>query len=111
MSLNHAIEYGKFGWAVFPLLPRSKEPACKHGFHDAVKDEASIRALWETRTNLNLGIATGDISGFWVLDIDPDKGGDKSLEELENKYGSLPKTLTSKTGGGGIHYLFKMPKG
>jgi hypothetical protein len=111
MSLQDAIEYGKYGWAVFPLLPRSKAPACPGGFHDAVKDEAAIRALWGNRTNLNLGIATGDISGFWVLDIDADKGGQQSLEELENKYGSLPHTLTSRTGGGGTHFLFKMPKG
>lgn len=107
MSLKEAIEYGKFGWSVFPLLPRSKAPACPNGFHDAIKDEESIRQLWGTRTNLNLGIATGDISGFWVLDIDPDKHGKETLDELENKYGSLPETLTSKTGGGGRHYLFK----
>lgn len=110
MSMKDAIEYGKFGWAVFPLLPRSKAPACPNGFHDGVKDEFVIRTLWGTRTNLNLGIATGEVSGFWVLDIDLDKGGQQSLEELENKYGSLPETLISKTGGGGKHYLFKMPK-
>lgn len=111
MSLKEAIEYGKYGWAVFPLLPRSKAPACSNGFHDAVKDESSIRELWGTRTNLNLGIATGDVSGFWVLDIDADKGGKESLDEIENKYGSLPETLISKTGGGGKHYLFKTNKG
>ena len=108
MSLKEAIEYGKYGWSCFPLLPRSKAPACPGGFHDACKDEAAIRALWGSRTNLNLGIATGEASGFWVLDIDADKGGNESLEALENKYGSLPKTLTSKTGGGGTHYLFRV---
>lgn len=111
MSLQDAIEYGKFGWAVFPLLPRSKAPACPSGFHDAVKDEAAIRALWANRTNLNLGIATGDISGFWVLDIDSDKGGEEALSALEEKYGSLPETATSNTGGGGKHYLFRVPNG
>lgn len=111
MSLKEAIEYGKYGWAVFPLLPRSKAPACKNGFHDAVKLESDVKALWGVRTNLNIGIATGEPSGFWVLDIDPDKGGDTSLTTLENKYGSLPDTLVSKTGGGGKHYLFKVPKG
>lgn len=111
MSLQDAINYGKFGFAVFPLLPRSKAPACSGGFHDAVKDEVSIRSLWGTKTNCNLGIATGDISGFWVLDIDSEKGGEESLVELENKYGSLPETLVSKTGGGGKHYLFRIPPG
>lgn len=111
MSFQDAIAYGKFGWACFPLLPRSKAPACSGGFHDAAKDEAAIRALWGARTNCNLGIATGDISGFWVLDIDAGKGGEESLNNLESKYGSLPETLISKTGGGGKHYLFKIPKG
>ncbi|MCK5603804.1 bifunctional DNA primase/polymerase [Candidatus Pacearchaeota archaeon] len=111
MSLQDAIEYGEFGWAVFPLLPRSKAPATPNGFHDASKDENAIRAMWGARTNLNLGIATGEVSGFWVLDIDSDKGGNEALEELENKYGSLPETLISNTGGGGKHYLFKIPKG
>lgn len=109
MSLKEALEYGKYGWSVFPLLPRSKAPATSGGFHDAVKDADSIRALWGARTNCNLGIATGDISGFFVLDIDADKGGEESLAELENKYGSLPETLVSNTGGGGKHYLFKIP--
>lgn len=111
MSLQTAIEYGQYGWAVFPLLPRSKAPITPRGFHDAVKDQTAIRSLWGSRTNLNIGIATGEVSGFWVLDIDPEKGGEDSLTELENKYGSLPDTLISKTGGGGRHYFFKIPSG
>lgn len=110
MSLKDALEYGKHGWAVFPLLPRSKAPACKNGFHEAVKNETDIRTLWGTRTNLNIGISTGDVSNFWVLDVDFEKGGESSLSDLENKYGSLPETLISKTGGGGKHYLFKIPQ-
>src|ERR1019366_3202528 len=46
-----------------------------------------------------------------VLDIDAKNGGLETLEEWENKYGSLPETLTSNTGGGGKHYLFKIPRG
>lgn len=109
-SLESAIDYAKFGWAVFPLLPRSKAPACAGGFHSASKNTAEVQKLWNNQSNYNLGISTGDVSGFWVLDIDPDKGGKDSLDELENKYGSLPETLTSKTGGGGRHYIFKTPK-
>jgi hypothetical protein len=111
MSLKEALEYGKFGWSVFPLLPRSKAPACKNGFHDAVKDEVGIRALWGTRTNLNIGIATGEPSGFWVLDVDAGRGGESAIKSLEEIHGSLPDTLVSKTGGGGKHYLFRVPKG
>ncbi|NOG73742.1 bifunctional DNA primase/polymerase [Roseicella sp. DB1501] len=102
-----AIEYGQRGWAVFPVEPRSKVPACEHGLHDARKDAASILALWRTRTNLNLGIATGAASGFWVLDVDGDDGM-ASLAGLERQHGKLPATLTSITGKG-KHLLFRMP--
>lgn len=111
MSLKDAISYGKFGWAVFPIFPRSKTPSTKRGFHDAEKDEAAIKALWGARTNFNIGIATGEVSSFWVLDVDPDKGGNESLEALENKHGSLPETLVSITGSGGRHYFFRIPAG
>lgn len=110
MSLQTAIEYGKYGWMVFPILPKSKAPACKGGFHDARKDPKGIAELWGNQTNFNIGIATGEISGIWALDVDPDKGGEESLTVLENKYGSLPETLISRTGGGGKHYIFKTPK-
>jgi len=110
MSLKDALDYAAYGWAVFPLLPNSKIPATQNGFHDASKEPEAIKTLWNNRTNYNLGIATGEVSGFWVLDIDAEKGGFKWLEEYENKYGSLPETLTTNTGGGGKHYLFKIPR-
>lgn len=109
MSLQDAINYGTFGWAVFPLVPRSKVPITQRGFLDASKEEDQIRSMWNSRTNCNIGISTGSASGFWVLDIDKDKGGEESLQQLENKYGSLPSTLTSYTGGGGRHFLFVIP--
>jgi hypothetical protein len=111
MSLKEALEYAAYGWAVFPLLPKSKEPATKHGFHDASKDPKTIKGMWGVRTNLNVGLATGSTSGFWVLDVDKDKGGEETLSELENANSSLPETLVSRTGGGGKHYLFKLPDG
>ena len=40
----------------------------------------------------NIGIATGRNAGFWVLDIDSDKGGDDSIVALERSYGPLPQT-------------------
>lgn len=108
MSLKEALKYAERGWKVFPLLPRSKAPATTHGFHDAAVDTNAIKSMWGIKTNLNIGIATGD--NFWVLDIDAKSGGLDVLESWENKYGSLPETLTSKTGGGGIHLLFKIPR-
>src|ERR1035437_5467647 len=82
MSLDAALQYAERGWSVFPLLPRSKVPATQHGFKDSSKDPEAILSMWGARTNLNIGIATGET--FWVLDIDADKGGNESLETWEN---------------------------
>jgi hypothetical protein len=59
--------------------------------------------------NANIGIATGTISGFFVLDIDGEEGED-SLAELEGQYGALPDTVEQLTGHG-RHILFKQPQG
>jgi hypothetical protein len=58
-----------------------------------------------------IGIATGHISGFFVLDVDCGDGkvGLQSLARLQDKYGALPATLTVRSPSGGYHYYFKMP--
>jgi len=107
--MQNALKYAARGWSVFPCHPMDKTPACPHGFHDGTNNPWDVRKLWGSRTNLNIGIATGKKSGFWVLDIDGQSGRD-SLEALENEYGKLPETLISQTGKG-QHYLFKIPSG
>ena len=60
-------------------------------------------------TPRNIGLRTGERSGFWALDIDPKSGGDQSLLALESQYGRLPETRVHRTGSGGLHYLFAIP--
>ena len=50
----------------------------------------------------NIGIATGAVSGFFVLDVDNKDGkdGEASLRELEAKHGLLPTTIEVITGEG-----------
>jgi hypothetical protein len=57
----------------------------------------------------NIGILTGPVSGFWVLDVDPKNGGHLSLVKLENEHAALPPTYKVVTGSGGWHYYFQMP--
>jgi hypothetical protein len=54
-------------------------------------------------------VLTGKKSGIVVLDVDPRHGGKRTLGELQKRYGRLPETLVSKTGGGGQHYFFRHP--
>jgi predicted P-loop ATPase len=57
----------------------------------------------------NVGIVTG--GEYFVVDIDAKNDGYASLAALEAAHGKLPDTLTSKTGGGGLHLFFKKPAG
>jgi ferredoxin len=102
-----ALEYNGRGWAVFPCQPRGKQPACARGFHDAVaNDPTRINTWWGAFPNLNIGIATGAVSGFFVLDIDDD-GGEASLRKLEEQHGKLPATIEAITGKG-RHCYFRI---
>jgi putative DNA primase/helicase len=86
-----------------------KHPRTKNGVYDASTNEAKIRRWWNTWEEANIGLAADKDAGFFVLDVDPHKGGEKALASLEARHGKLPKTRTADTGGGGIHYLFKYP--
>lgn len=57
------------GWPVFPCQPGTKEPATRHGFHDASTDPEQIRSWWKRNPHANLAIATGE-PGPDVLDVD-----------------------------------------
>lgn len=65
-------------------------------------------AIWvEECSEYNIGIRTGAPSGFFALDVEANGYGE--LEELEATHGALPLTRVHVTGGGGLHYLWKMP--
>ena len=76
------------------------------GFKAATVNTEQIRKWWSVRRLGNIGIPTGAVSGFVVLDIDP--GGDASLASLAGQHGSLPETRTVKTGRG-RQLWFKYP--
>jgi len=108
----------KLHWPVFPVFEivdgpcacgafdcdrRGKHPRTPHGFKDASKEPAQIVEWWTKWPDANIGLATGEVSGVDVLDIDRRACGNDSLWELECKYGELPPTVMSMTGGGGAH--------
>ncbi len=91
--LDHALGFVARGWAVFPLKPGEKVPMTGHGHRDAVTDIVKVRATWTGTPNANIGIATGDISGISVIDID----GDNGIASAKQLTGQFPETLTIKT--------------
>jgi len=86
-----------------------KHPSTRNGVKDASIDPLEIRSWWQMWPNANIGIATGDVSGFFVLDVDPKHYGEESLTELEEKHGKLPDTVEAITGSRGRHILFVYP--
>lgn len=107
--MDAALGYVSLGWRVFPLKPRSKEPATAHGFKDATNDAEQVRRWWTSNPDYNIGIATG--SGLCVIDVDdkPDKHpvlGSDMLRDWETEHSNLEETVCCKTGTGGMHYYY-----
>ncbi|AGC43278.1 Bifunctional DNA Primase/polymerase [Myxococcus stipitatus DSM 14675] len=126
--MKAAILLARRGWAVVPLHSARADGSCScskgatcnsAGKHprllewgaEATNDETAITEWWREWPDANLGVATGETSGFFVLDVDPDKGGDVSLAALVAEHGPLPVTTQATTGSGGSHYLFALPEG
>ena len=123
-NLKAALDYASRAWKVLPVHS-SKDGECscgdpncnKLGKHPRVKnwpmvatdDPHQIEQWWDQWPDANIGILTGAASGIFVLDVDPDHGGDDTLAQLEKHYGPLPSTVIAKTGGGGRHILFRYP--
>lgn len=103
--IEWALWYASQDLPVFPCY--GKKPlgiAAPNGFHDATCDEARIRSWWAQWPWANIGIPVKD--GEVVCDIDPRNGGDTLLYTLQRDHGQLPDTLTSHTGGDGLHLSF-----
>jgi len=81
-----------------------KHPQVTHWPKWATKDEYKIRQYWQFYPSANVGIVAGN--GLHVLDVDTKSGGIETLEELDMLYGKI-KTLTVRTGSGGLHkYMY-----
>ncbi len=99
--------YASLGWQVFPCA--GKRPINADGFKGASADSESVAAMWQANPTANVGWAVP--VGWFALDVDPRHGGDVSLRELEREHEPLPWTLRAKTGGGGEHWIYRVPAG
>jgi|SoiMetStandDraft_2_1073263.scaffolds.fasta_scaffold18348_4 hypothetical protein len=106
--MRTALALASKGLHVFPCLPRRKEPATTHGCKDATKDADMIRHWWGIEPHYNVAIATGTISGIFVVDIDS-QDAEFELSKLEAQHGELPATVETITPRPGRHLYFRMP--
>ena len=123
-----ALAYADQGIPVFPCDPKTKRPylASKRdaagrkipksgGFYGATTDRETIIKWWTQHPDAMIGIPTGQASGFWVVDVDydPENGIDGPLEwkKLQDQYGTVPVTGSTRTPRGGTHYYLKTEPG
>jgi hypothetical protein len=86
--------YEKLGFSMVPLVRNQKIPIEK----DWTNKEHKSKPEWEEwlRSNLNIGVRCGEISGITVIDIDQ-KPTPKELQDILDKY---PPLFTQETNKG-----------
>ncbi|MBO1326909.1 bifunctional DNA primase/polymerase [Acetobacter suratthaniensis] len=102
----YAQKLARHGLKVFPCQ-QDKRPTCKWG-ELATNRPQSVPMLWRTYPGPLIGVMTGAVSGFDVLDLDWGKGGDDFHQEHCPR---LTGTRTHRTRSGGLHLLFKHREG
>lgn len=102
--LSAALAYAARGWRVFPT--NGKRPRIREWQKRATTDAAQIREWWQGWPVADIGIATGELSGLVVLDVDTkeDRRGDASLLNLIDRIGPLRFVAHAITGSGGDHF-------
>jgi putative DNA primase/helicase len=124
LSSVAATEYAERGWHALQLhglRAGSTVCTCRRGEECRSAGKHPVDAEWSKADTSpaqvvddlrrrawahNIGILTGAPSGLLVLDVDPDNGGDATLDDLVAEHGPLPTTYTVRTGSGGTHYYF-----
>ena len=128
-----AIGYAQSGISVFPCrreegymtyedgrqeLKEEKSPLTMYGLTQASKLPRLVDKWWTEFPGALIGIATGEKSGFWVLDIDVPSDAHKSegdgrdwLVKMEEEKGELPATRIARTANGGLHLFWKHVEG
>src|SRR6516164_2343900 len=103
--LDSALKLAAAGMPVFPCL-LDKRPATVHGFKDASADSAVVCELWRRYPAPLIGIPTGAVSGFDILDFDFAKHPQSKTWHNQNQH-RLPSTRIHQTRSDGLHFLFK----
>lgn len=120
--LEHARSYAATGWHIFPLATKGdiKAPHAmtsegrekKQGGHNAgTTDRKAIEQWWKRSPESGIGVHC-ERSGLVLVDVDPRKGGDKTLARLRKQHpGVFESTVEAQTGGGGLHLFFMAEPG
>lgn len=89
-----------------------KHPISKN-WQERTLDTPDDTRRFRWREDHNLGILCGKTGGVVALDVDrhrPEEDGFESLAKLEQQFGPLPARPRQRSGGGGMHLLFRYPE-
>lgn len=125
-----ARELGAAGYKVVPLWPVDVLGQCtckqghkcgsagKHPIETGWQDSATTDPRWWSNDGAdaqypqaNIGVVLEEENSF-VLDMDPDNGGDVTLQQIQERLGDnwdMPPTVIVQTGSGGRHFYFEQP--
>lgn len=95
-------ELAAFGFSVFPIKARDKRPLGPWERYRKEYAAHSELCQWERRPDLNGAIATGALSGIFVIDLDTDEGHRAFYKK------GFPRTPMVTTGKG-QHIYFRYP--
>lgn len=99
LALDSAAEFAARGWS--PIALRGKRPLAR-GWPETGSDDWANR--WVEGAE-NVGLCTGQLGGFVAVDVDVKDGGMDLWRELVAAHGT-PRTVTVRTGSGGLHFYF-----
>ncbi|KKW07380.1 MAG: Bifunctional DNA primase/polymerase [Parcubacteria group bacterium GW2011_GWA1_53_13] len=97
-----AKKYLARGWSVIPVSADKKPIGGWKKFQDRRPSPVEVEFDFLNDKAKGVAVITGSLSGIVILDTEA--GAD--LSKLD-----IPPTAKAKTGGGGIHFFFKNPRG
>jgi hypothetical protein len=101
--VDEALRYCRAGYSVIPV-GRDKKPKIPwEQYQKRCATEDEVATWWENFPYANVGLVTGSVSGFCVVDAD----GSIGVESLRTY---IPEgTVQCSTPSGGCHYYFSCP--
>jgi len=116
-----AIQYAiNRNWKIFPAVAGGAKKSYKAARHSGganwgmTNDPDVIRRDYDRWPDANVGIPTGEVNGFFVVEADTPAAhngvdGIASMRELQRLHGELPDTLMAMSPSGSTHWYFRHP--
>jgi hypothetical protein len=100
--------FSRAGIPIFPCAKDGKRPLTAAGFLEASRDVDQVRAWWARWPRANIGMPTGSVSGFDVVDIDiTGDGSGFAAFDRANAAGLLDGGIARvRTPSAGMHVYF-----